>query len=93
MYYLICYRLHRIGQNYEGLYSAIRGLSNTWHNTTSAWIVSSFLSAGGIYNRLKAHIDGNDELTVFKLAGPYFGQLNPDDIRWLSVQPGLRAEV
>ena len=94
MYYLIAYRLHRLGQQYEALYAAIKNLSGTcWHNTTSSWIVSSSFSARQIYDNLKLTIDGNDELAVFKLEGSYYGQLNPDDLKWLEGQSGLRVSA
>jgi len=94
MHYLISYRLHRVGQQYEALYAAIKNLSGTyWHNTTSSWIVNSSLSAKQIYNNLKPTIDSNDELAVFKLEGSYFGQLNPNDIKWLASQSGLWASA
>lgn len=84
MVYIINYRLHRPTQNYDELYKAIRGLSGTyWHNTTSSWVVQSGLSAKQIFGQLEPHIDNNDELVVFRLQGEYFGQLKPDDIKWL----------
>ena len=85
MIYIINYRLHRPTQNYDDLYKAIRALSGTyWHNTTSSWVVQSRLSAKQIFGQLKPHIDDNDELVVFRLQGDYYGQLNPDDIKWLA---------
>lgn len=84
MVYLINYRLHKQGKNYEDLYSAIKNVSGTyWHNTTSSWLVESNLTASQIFTRLSTHIDSNDELVVFRLQGDYRGQLYPDDIKWL----------
>ena len=93
MYHIIVYRLHRLGQQYNELYKAIEGLGTNWHNTTSSWIVVSSLSPKKIFDRLKSHIDANDELAVFKLEGLYYGQLEPKDIRWLAERSGLRVSV
>ena len=66
--YIICYRLHRPGQDYDALYKAIRNLSGIyWHNTTSSWIVETSLSVKQVFKYLKPYIDNNDELAVFKL--------------------------
>ncbi len=63
----------------------IKGLSGTyWHNTTSSWIVNTSLSAKSIFETLKPHIDGNDELAVFRLEGGYYGQLQTADHEWIS---------
>lgn len=81
---LINYRLHRPSQNYEGLYDAIKSLSGTyWHNTTSSWLVQTALSPKQVYDKIRPHIDGDDELVVFRLEGDYHGQLQPDDLKWL----------
>ncbi|MDP3955907.1 MAG: hypothetical protein Q8Q18_01535 [bacterium] len=93
-YYIISYRLHQVGKNYEQLYTAIRSLTGTyWHNTTSSWIVNSSLSAKKIFEHLNPFIDNNDELVVFKLEGSYYGQLNPDDLKWLDKQSGLYVSI
>jgi hypothetical protein len=92
MYHMISYRLHQPGKNYDELYAAIQGLSGTyWHNTTSSWIVASSLSAKKVFEQLEPHVDTNDELSVFELEGSYYGQLNPDDLKWLNSQSGLRV--
>ena len=92
--YLIAYRLARPGQNYEALYADIRSLSGTyWHNTTSSWLVESSLSAKQVYSNLSRHLDGNDEIVVFKLGGEFYGQLQPSDLEWLSARTGLWVSV
>ena len=81
---IINYRLHAPGKDYSALYEAIKNLSGTfWHNTTSSWLVETALSPESIYNRLKPHIDSNDELVIFGLREGWYGQLKPDDLKWL----------
>lgn len=85
MMYLINYRLHKPGKDYEGLYEAIKLVSGIhWHNTTSSWLLESNLSAHQIYDRISPYIDSNDELVVFKLQGDPYGQLRPDDWTWMN---------
>lgn len=87
MYFQISYRLHQTGKDYDELYKAIKNLSGTyWHNTTSSWIVRSSETARQVFKRLEPHIDNNDELVVFALEGSYYGQLQPDDLKWLESQ-------
>ena len=84
MVYIINYRLHSPGKDYEALYKVIKGISGTyWHNTTSSWLVESQLMAAQIYNLLSPHVDKNDEIAIFLLEGDWYGQLLNDDLKWL----------
>ncbi len=67
--YWIGYKLEAKGQNYDGLYSAIKDIGGWWRHTTSSWIVTSNSKATDIRDTLKEHIDENDTLIVAKLSG------------------------
>jgi hypothetical protein len=63
--YNISYDLNRPGQNYESLFTAIKAISGVWAKPLlSTWLVATHLTADGIYNRLRPHIDNNDKLLI-----------------------------
>lgn len=69
--FLIGYDLNKPGQDYPGLFEAIKNLGSTWwHCLDSTWIVNSAKSTVEIRNVLASRIDGNDKLLVVELSGP-----------------------
>lgn len=67
--YAINYDLNKPGQNYDSLIEAIKQFATWWHHLDSCWLVVTNLSAADIRDRLKPHLDRNDELLVAKLSG------------------------
>ena len=68
--YMIGYDLNRPGQNYSDLFDAIKSISGTWcHPLDSTWFVATNMSAVQIRDRLKSHIDVNDDLLVSRQSG------------------------
>lgn len=68
--YMIGYDLNRPGQDYKDLIEEIKKVgSDWWHCLDSTWIVKTDKTATQIRDRLKPHIDRNDELLVAKLTG------------------------
>jgi len=69
--YMIGYDLYRPGQNYDDLFEAIKSVANGWwHCLDSTWIVKSSLTPVQIRERLKPHLDSNDELLVALIGSP-----------------------
>lgn len=66
---LIGYDLNRPHQDYPELISAIKAVGTWWHCLDSTWIVKTDLTCVQVRDRLKVHIDSNDELLVAKLTG------------------------
>lgn len=82
--YLITYDLNRTGQNYPGLFTAIKGLGSNIHPLKSVWFVRSTKTAGQIRDVLKKHIDSNDQIFVGEIddwASYNLGSVNAD---WLN---------
>ena len=69
--FLIGYDLNKSGQDYEQLYSAIKKITPWWHHLDSTWLVvtNENETAVSIRDKLKAHIDDNDELLVINVTG------------------------
>ncbi|MEU9154089.1 CRISPR-associated protein Cas2 [Streptomyces sp. NPDC048417] len=66
---LIGYDLNSPGQDYDSLFTAIKGLGTWWHHLDSTWIVKTTKTTAEVCDTLKGHIDSNDELLVVALTG------------------------
>ena len=65
---LISYDLCKPGQNYNGLYDAIKELSGFWaHPVESVWLVDTNIPTSEVRDILKKHMDSNDKLLVVQL--------------------------
>lgn len=84
MIYAINYDLHSPGQDYEGLYEAIRSCGAWWHYLGSTWLVDTSLDAKGIFGRLENHIDKNDFVLVIGVRRDYQGWLPKEAWEWIN---------
>lgn len=66
--HLIGYDLNR-EKNYQDLIEAIKGLGSWWHHLESTWIVRSPLTAKEVRDKLRPHLDEDDELLVVDVTG------------------------
>jgi hypothetical protein len=66
---MISYDLRRPGQDYTGLFDAIKALGPWWHCLESVWLVRTPLASGRVRDVLRSHLDANDSLLVAKLGG------------------------
>jgi len=82
--YLINYDLRKPGQNYDGLYEAIKSYPSWAHPLESFWVVVSETASTQIRDNLAKHLDKNDGLIVVKSAnsGAWQG-LSKDLTDWL----------
>lgn len=78
MNYLITYDLKNPGQNYAGLFEAIRSVSGGMccHPLQSIYLVRSNASAKEICDLLRMKIDRNDYLFVTEIVNNYAGYLS-----------------
>jgi hypothetical protein len=58
---LIGYDLDTPGQDYSDLTDAIKECTAWWHCLDSTWIVRAEDTVVQLRNRLRSHVDGNDE--------------------------------
>jgi hypothetical protein len=66
---IISYDLRQPGQDYTGLFDAIKALGSWWHCLESVWLVDTSLAGQQVRDALRAHIDANDSLMVATLGG------------------------
>lgn len=77
--YMIGYDLHKPVQQYGDLIEEIKDLASAWwHHLDSTWLVNSDQTATQIRDRLKVHLDGDDELLVIRVGSAWasFGLTN-----------------
>ena len=82
--YIISYDLNKPGQDYAGLYDALKTEKSWWHHLDSTWCVVSDKTAAQLRDKLQAKMDANDALLVVKSAGEagWFG-FNQKGSNWL----------
>ncbi|MCA9751669.1 MAG: hypothetical protein KC591_05720 [Gemmatimonadetes bacterium] len=83
MVYLVSYDLNRPGQDYGGLYDAIKALGDWCHPLESTWLIDTTLGASPIAERLRANIDRNDSLLVIGVTQDYAGWLPKEVWEWI----------
>lgn len=66
---LIGYDLNKVGQNYENLIAQIKAMGAWWHHLDSTWLVKTSETHTSARDRLRPHIDRNDELLVIDVTG------------------------
>jgi hypothetical protein len=67
---LIGYDLNKAGQDYSSLIPAIKALANGWwHGLDSTWLIKSALTPSQVCDKLREHLDANDELLVIDVTG------------------------
>jgi hypothetical protein len=91
MIYAINYDLKQPGRNYSGLYEAIGKCGETWHYLGSTWLVSTSLTAQGIWDRLAPHIDKNDFMLVVGITRDHQGWLPPEAWNWINTRQARLA--
>lgn len=83
MVYLVSYDLNKSGQNYDGLYSAIKELGSYCHCLDSSWLVETNLNSGQISTFLRQRIDDNDNILIIRVMKDYQGWLPKEFWDWL----------
>ena len=83
MIYLITYDLRQPDRDYQGLYQQIKDSPGWWHYLESSWLISTGETSEDIFNRIKPHIDDNDNILIIKVCKPYNGWLPKKAWVWI----------
>jgi hypothetical protein len=84
MIFSINYDLRRPGQDYSGLYEAIKSCGPWWHYLESTWLVDTSLTAEQIWKTLSGHVDKNDRVLVIGVTQQYQGWLSSTAWEWIN---------
>jgi len=83
MLYAITYDLNKPGQDYPGLYEAIKELGTWWHYLDSFWLLDSSKSAQQISDAILSKTDKSDYLLVIRVTSDYAGWLPDKSWDWI----------
>lgn len=84
MIYSITYDLNKPGQDYPGLFDAIKGLgSSWWHYLDSFWLVDTSQRAQDISEMIKSKTDATDHWLVIRVDRDYQGWLPEKAWQWI----------
>lgn len=80
--YCVSYDLNKVGQKYNELYDELK--SSGWcHYLDSTWLISTSETSIQLSDRLKKHMDDNDNLLVIKVTNDYAGWLPQKAWEWM----------
>jgi len=82
--YNVSYDLKKSGQDYSGLIAELKKTEAWNHLLGSTWLLYTVESAEQIFNRLKPHIDNNDNILIMQVVNNYSGWLPNSDWEWIS---------
>ena len=81
--YIISYDLKKPDRDYTGLFEAIKGFDGWWHYLESTWIVKTGDDPNQIWEKLKPHIDENDNLLIIEAGKERQGWLPKKAWDWI----------
>lgn len=81
--YCVSYDLNKSGQDYSGLYDALKSYNDWWHYLDSTWLVETNQSAYQVFSKLQPHIDKNDTLLIIEVTANYSGWFSEEAWEWI----------
>lgn len=82
--YMITYDLNSSGQKYDEVIKAIKDSSSAccsyWK---SSYLIKSSLTTQQIFDNIKPHLDGNDNLIIIEVKNNYRGWLYEKEWEWI----------
>lgn len=85
--YIVCYDLHKEGQNYKCLEEKLQAYGAHWNAQRSVWLIVTNQTAVQVRDNLASCLDSNDKLIVAGLSGEAAWRgYNQDVTDWLQKQ-------
>jgi len=82
--YIISYDLKKPNKDYSGLYEDIKKFDTWWHYLESTWIIKTKDTSDQIFDKLKPHIDKNDNLLIIETGKEHQGWLPKKAWEWIN---------
>jgi len=80
---LVTYDLNSPGQNHAKILETIKNYNKWARLSESSYAISGAITPNGVFEKLKPHLDKNDQLYVINLTNPWMGR-GPEDVNdWL----------
>lgn len=80
---LVTYDLKKSGKNYSDLYETLKKASRWWHYLESCWLLQTALSPQEWFDKIKPHIDDNDNVLIIEVKADYHGWLPKTAWNWI----------
>lgn len=81
--YIISYDLKQSDKDYSGMYESIKAFDNWWHYLESTWIIKTDDASEEVFNKLKPHIDDDDNLLIIEVGKKRQGWLPKKAWDWI----------
>lgn len=84
--YSVSYDLMKSGKDYSGLHGELKQTYEWYHLLGSTWMLFTSESSEQIWERLKPHIDGDDQILIVEVKRNMYGWLLKDAWNWLNAR-------
>ncbi|MCK5283572.1 MAG: hypothetical protein KAK00_09280 [Nanoarchaeota archaeon] len=81
--YTISYDLGKPNRDYGGLFDELKKFDNWWHYLESTWIIKTSKEPNEIFDKLKPHLDNDDNLLVIEAGKKSQGRLSQKAWDWI----------
>ena len=81
--YIISYDLSKPNRDYDGLYDTLKSFSSWWHYLESTWMISTTDTSDEVFEKLKPHIDEDDNLLIIEAGKKRSGWLPKKAWEWI----------
>lgn len=82
--YLIGYDLNKQGKDYTGLINEIKKYGTWWHHLDSTWLIKTNETTMSVFQKLKPHVDENDNLIVIEVTKNFTVWLTEEARKWMN---------
>jgi hypothetical protein len=86
--YNVSYDLNKAGKDYSGLHNELKKTYEWYHLLDSTWLLHTSESANQIWERLKSHIDQDDNIMIAQITAHVSGWLPKNAWEWLKARLG-----
>lgn len=80
---LVTYDLRTPGQDYSGLFPALKTAPDYCHALKSVWFLYTSENPSAWLEHLSPHLDSNDHIVIIEVVGNYSGRLPKTVWAWL----------
>jgi len=84
--YNVSYDLNKTGKDYAGLHGELKNTYEWYHLLESTWVLYTSETAQQIWERLKPHIDDDDNILIAQITSNNSGWLPKVAWPWLSAR-------
>lgn len=81
--YNVSYDLNKSGKDYSGLHKELKNTHEWYHLLDSTWLLYTAESADQIWERIKSHIDSDDNIMIAQITSNNSGWLPKMAWTWI----------